>query len=83
MDSTEQESLKIVGEHISSLMEHFESVQVLCSRHNPSIGTENVYLGAGNWFARQGMAHDFINQDKSRTEASEIAKAMPNKNDEN
>ena len=59
-------------QHVTALMERFDSVQILAS-NSTDIGTENVFLGAGNWFARQGMAHDFINKDRAQTEAHELA----------
>ena len=70
----------VVRNHVLALMEHFDSVQILVSVSS-SIGTQNVYMGAGNWFARQGMAHDFIAQDKAHTEANEMAKLIPPRHD--
>jgi len=75
-DLTPEQMEDVVRNHVLALMEHFESVQVLASVSS-SIGTQNVFLGAGNWFARQGMAHHFITQEKARTEAHEISKALP------
>lgn len=62
---------------ISLLMEHFDCVQVLCSRVNPDRETESYYLGAGNWHGRQGMAREFLSKDQAQTNAREIAKVMP------
>lgn len=69
------EQLAIVRQHVTALSEFFDSVQVLVS-NSTDAGTENIFLGAGNWFARQGMAHDFINKDRAHTEAHEIASAI-------
>lgn len=69
---TPQEQLALVRQHITALSEFFDSVQILAS-NTTDIGTENVFLGTGNWFARQGMAHDFINKDRAQTEAHELA----------
>lgn len=62
---------------ISLLMEHFDCVQVLCSRVTPDRETESYYLGAGNWHGRQGMAREFLSKDQAQTNAREIAKVMP------
>jgi hypothetical protein len=62
---------------ISLLMEHFDCVQVLCSRVSSDRGTEDYYRGAGNWYGRQGMARHFLSQDQAQTNAAEIAKVMP------
>jgi hypothetical protein len=75
-DLTPEQMLDVVRPHVTALMEHFEAVQIHVSICTPN-GTEHVNLGAGNWFARQGMAQDFINQDRAHTEANEIAKAIP------
>lgn len=62
-----------VERHVLALMEHFDAVQILVSSTAPCGGTESVFQGAGNWFARQGMAHDFIQRDESETSAAYIA----------
>lgn len=69
---TPQEQLALVRPHILALSEFFDTVQILVS-NTTDIGTEHVFLGCGNWFARQGMAHDFINKDRAQTEAHELA----------
>lgn len=66
------EQLAIVRQHILALSEFFDTVQILVS-NTTDAGTEHVFLGSGNWFARQGMAHDFINKDRAQTEAHELA----------
>jgi hypothetical protein len=79
MDLTDElpidQKAEIVRQHIAALREHFDSVQILCS-HTSSIGTEHAFLGAGNWFARQGMAREFLNQSQSETAATELAKQI-------
>lgn len=79
LDPDEQQA--IVQHHITALMEHFEAVQILVSSSTPE-GTESVFMGAGNWFARQGMARDFLNQDQARTNAKEIALGQPPESDD-
>lgn len=70
-----EEQERLVKRHVDALMEYFEVVQIMVSSNVPE-GTSNVFKGDGNWFARQGMAHDFIRQDKARTDAREISKAI-------
>lgn len=69
---TPEQQKAIVIKHVTALGEFFDSVQVLVS-NSTDIGTESVYLGAGNWYARQGMAHDFIHKDQAQTEAHELS----------
>lgn len=69
---TPQEQSALVRQHSLALSEFFDTVQILVS-NTTDLGTEHVFLGSGNWFARQGMAHDFINKDRAQTEAHELA----------
>lgn len=70
---TEQEQA-IVNKAKDILIEHFEAVQILVSRQAPqNEGTERYFLGAGNWFARKGMAQDFLDFDQQFESARQIA----------
>lgn len=62
-------------------MEHFDCVQILVSNVIPD-GTANIFKGGGNWFARQGMCHDFIRRDQAQTNADEIGRVMKPSEDE-
>lgn len=53
------------------IMEVADCVQVLAS-YTDSEGTHSCFVGAGNWFARTGMARDFLERDSSHTSANEI-----------
>lgn len=60
MNSTEQnepdEQLAIVKSAVARLSEHFETVQIFCTKLNDSgKGTTHVQWGSGNWFARYGQ----------------------------
>jgi hypothetical protein len=67
---TPKETLAFVDFHISALLEHFDAVQILASRSDHE-GTHDVMRGGGNWYACQGMAHDFITRDRAQSEAHE------------
>jgi len=61
----------------SQLSEHFDAVQILISfpcdgGDGGGTATQGLCAGRGNWYARQGMAHEFINRDQAR----EIAYAI-------
>ena len=75
-DLSPEQQEAVVQQHITALMEHFEAVQILVSVTDPG-GTASVFLGAGNWYARQGMARDFMQQDQARTAAKEIKMGNP------
>ena len=75
-DLQPEEQEKLVQRAIDALMEHFDAVQIMATSMTQDGDTANIFMGGGNWFARQGMAHDFIRQDKARTDAKEISKAI-------
>lgn len=54
---------RLVTQHVNALLEHFDCVQILVSSTIPE-GTSNVFIGGGNWFARQGMAHEGQSTDR-------------------
>lgn len=66
---------EIIERIAAQLAEHWEGVQILVSRAEPD-GTGRYFYGVGNWYTRQGMAHDFIKSEEARTAASEIGKAI-------
>lgn len=67
----EHTDLALVKKATDSLMEHFDTVQIFCTRHE-SDGTCNVQYGLGNWFARSGQVSNWLvkNDEESRVEIS-------------
>ena len=51
---------EIVKKALHDLGEHFESVQILATTVSEG-QTLRSFSGCGNWYARLGMAHEFIN----------------------
>lgn len=68
--------VRLVEEALKTIMEHFDCVQFLGSYDDPT-GTINIYRGNGNWYARQGMAHDFLARDQAQTQAHEFKHVLP------
>lgn len=66
---------------VDLLGEHFDAVQVLVSYNEDGL-TRCRHLGGGNWYARQGMAHDFIKCDDAQEVARQIAGAIQPSDDE-
>lgn len=60
---------------VDLLGEHYDAVQVLVTWSDAGI-TKSRHLGSGNWYARQGMAHDFVKSDDSAELAKEIGKVI-------
>lgn len=69
------EAKRILDEAATRLGEHFDAVQILASSNEG--GTSSmVSSGCGNWYARQGMAHEFINSDIAQDTARQIAEKL-------
>lgn len=45
------------------LMEHFDSVQIFCTRHEGD-GTVRISEGAGNYYARFGQVEEWMIREK-------------------
>jgi len=56
------------------LGEHFNSVQVLATKVEPSGGTTLFRMGVGDWYARRGAAQEFIEKERAETFAAELKK---------
>lgn len=69
------EAQKLIEECAAKLGEHFEAVQILASWTDQGV-THGSKRGCGNWYARQGLAHEFINQDMAHEHAVQIAEHL-------
>ena len=67
----------LLTKRVNELMEEFDAVQILTSCASLDGGTDTDFAGGGNWYARQGMCHEFIQRDQSKTAALLIAEEMP------
>lgn len=56
------DDLDRVQNALNVLSEHFDSVHIFASRHEPEIedGTISVQKGVGNWFARYGQISEWM-----------------------
>lgn len=71
---TEEDAIKVVDKAVCDLREFFPDVQVLVSWVEESDGcTRDLFRGKGNWYARAGMANEFLNRDQGQVAAKEIA----------
>lgn len=71
-----EEVAKILEDAAAQLGEHFEAVQILVSWRHENGKTSFGSRGLGNWYARQGMAREFIECDRAETQAAEVARAL-------
>lgn len=59
--------LDILRSHVAQLGEHFDTVQILVSRHSPSEdgGSVSFHVGTGNPLARYGHAKAWVLQQET------------------
>jgi hypothetical protein len=72
-NSTEKE--RLVECALNTLREHCDAVVILVSWTDAD-GTALVSRGCGNYYARVGMAKEFIDRDLASTSAHEIKEAL-------
>lgn len=72
---TEREARDLIQQCLDRLGEHFDAVQILAS-YGDSGNTGCMTFGCGNWYARQGMAHEFINRDVAQENATQISQML-------
>lgn len=63
---------------IQRLLEHCDAVQILMT--GSRIGGDQCWSlarGGGNWYARQGLAHEFINSDVAQENARQLSMVLP------
>lgn len=58
----------IVTKAVDALGEHFDTVHIFATVHDPSSdgGTVNVSAGVGNWLTRYGQMKDFVLRTEER-----------------
>lgn len=61
----------LVYDAVEKLGEHFDAVQIMVCWQRDGC-TKSMYRGGGLWHARQGMAHEFINQDVAQENADKL-----------
>lgn len=67
---------KMLDDAASRIGEHVDAVQILVSWTEGGI-TYAAKRGIGDWYARQGLAHEFINADIAVENAQQLARIMP------
>lgn len=70
---TPQEAEELLARTAAQLGEHFSAVQILATRPIDGGGTSFTKWGCGDWYARQGMAHAFIQSDQADELSRQIA----------
>ncbi len=77
MDDAERKVLEdLLDKHLRELGEHFPDIQLMVSWTNENGNTEDLMRGRGNFYARLGMAREFLNRDASMISAREIKREL-------
>lgn len=60
--NSRENDMALVQQHVDALGEHFDTVQIFCTRHMPAEldGTVCVNRGSGNWQARFGQVSEWV-----------------------
>lgn len=69
--------VELMDRCLRDLGEHFDSVQLIGSFVTDDGQTQRVTRGIGNWYARIGMAQEFLEMDAAQTTAYELKKVLP------
>lgn len=73
---TSEEFDTICNEFMEKLGEHADSIQILASFYEADEGTYCRKIGIGNFYARQGMAREFLQQDQAQIAAKKIGEVL-------
>lgn len=72
---THAEAEKILEDAVAKLTEHFDAVQILATWMDGG-STYFIPRGGGNFYARQHIAQEFVEREKSSDIADQIAKRL-------
>ncbi len=69
MSTQSDEDMELLKRAAESLGEHFDTVQIFATRHEPEVedGTISASWGVGNWFTRYGQTQEWIIKANERT----------------
>jgi hypothetical protein len=68
---------ELCDEVLLKLGEHFDSLQIMATTTEAE-GTRTWFRGTGNWFARQGLAHEFIGREQAELTGKSVATELRN-----
>lgn len=74
---TPAEAHKILDDALDIIGEHFDAVQIHATWMYDGNTSECVHRGSGNWYARESMAREFIEQNKADEIGQSVAKRIP------
>jgi hypothetical protein len=79
---TREQAVEMLNSHAAKLSEHFDAVLILASYLEPDGTTAAVAAGQGNWYARVGMAHKFVEKSRAEDLVEELSRQEDDDQDE-
>lgn len=80
---TSEEAYAILDDLLAKYGEHFDAIQIHASwMDNDGTGSSRcIHRGGGNWYARESMSREFVEQGKALDAAQFIAREMKKDNE--
>lgn len=73
---TDEQRVKIMERHAAELSEIYDSVQIMASYVTSDGRTRSHKRGSGDFYARQGLAHELIQENIAEDNALMIAQKL-------
>lgn len=73
---THADAEKLLTDTLVKLGEHFDACQIMVTWNEQSQSMA-LHRGSGNWYARQGLAHEFIGLDRAQEIGNQVARQIP------
>jgi hypothetical protein len=71
-----EEKVKLLDSVLSKLAEHFDAVEIAAACLQPDGDTQAFFRGSGLWHARIGLCQEFVDMDRQKDQAIEIAREL-------
>lgn len=73
---TTEDKKSLLVSAVAKLSEHFDAVQIVAACLEPDGNTQPFFRGSGLWHARIGLCQEFVEMDKQKDQAMEIAREL-------
>jgi hypothetical protein len=82
MNTSDANLSELADSCVARLLEHCDAVQIMMTgSRNGGDQCWSLARGGGNWYARQGLAHEFITSDVAMENARQIGMVLPRGDD--
>lgn len=67
---------KLLASAVAKLAEHFDAVEIVAACLEPDGNTQPYFYGSGLWHARIGLCQEFVDRDRQKDQAMQIAEKL-------